>query len=140
MKSKFIEVQVPFHPFQLYYTFCHALYQDLRIPQLQDPNDHTSYSYSYSYRALSNKQDYKDIEREEKGFTWYANKQRDESYAEHGGYIAYMEANPSEQHKWIEIKHVEDGKLVTRKINYEEYKQIYPKHYAYFMEKFKEGF
>ena len=51
-----------------------------------------------------------------------------------------MESNPSEQNKKIEIKHLENGKLVTKKINYEEYKNMYPKHYAYFMKMFKEGF
>jgi hypothetical protein len=86
------------------------------------------------------RKEYRDIEKEEKGFTWYANKKIDESFAEHGGYIAYMEANPSEQSKRIEVKHLEDGILVTRDINYEQYKKMYPKHYEYFMKKFEEGF
>jgi hypothetical protein len=84
--------------------------------------------------------EYKKIVNEEGGFTWYANTQISEDYAEHGGYIGYMETNPSEQHKKIKIERYENGRFITKQITYEEYKQMYPKHYAYFMKKFKEGF
>ena len=99
----------------------------------------------HTLRAWSRHKEYKEIEEAEKGFTWYGNskyRKRDysESYAEHGGYIAYMESNPSEQNKKIKIEKYEDDKIVVKHITYEEYKEIYPKHYAYFMKKFKEGF
>ena len=60
----------------------------------------------HTLRAWSRHKEYKEIEEAEKGFTWYGNskyRKRDysESYAEHGGYIAYMESNPSEQNKKI---------------------------------------
>ena len=100
---------------------------------------------NHTLRAWSRHKEYREIEEAEKGFTWYGNskyRNRDysESYAEHGGYIAYMESNPSEQTKKIKIEHYEDNKIVVKHITYEEYKKIYPKHYEYFMRKFKEGF
>ena len=70
------------------------------------------------------------------GFTWYANTTREESYAEHGGYISYMLANPSEQNKLIHIQYLKDGERIAKDINFEEYKQLYPKHYKYFIDKF----
>ena len=64
-----------------------------------------------------------------------------ESFAEHGGYISRMESNPSEQKTKIRIKvRDENRKVITKEIDYDEYKQMYPKHHAYFMKKFKEGF
>ena len=86
--------------------------------------------------------EYMEIRAEERGFTEYAIRGgTHESFAEHGGYISYMEMNPSEQNRLIPIySYDENGKMIRKRINYEEYKQLYPKHYAYFMKKFKEGF
>lgn len=94
-----------------------------------------------SKNSYSGDKEYTQIEKEERGFTWYANKQIFESFAEHGGYIAYMESNPSEQKKRMQIQLINSkGKVAQTSVNYEEYKKMYPKHYKYFMKKFKDGF
>lgn len=85
-------------------------------------------------------EEYSEIHKEEPYFTWYANTTRTESIAEHGGYISYMEANPNEQHKLLTIETIENGEFITKNIDYEDYKQMYPKHHNYFMKKFEEGF
>ena len=72
------------------------------------------------------------------GFTWYANTSREESYAEHGGYISYMLSNPSEQNRKITIQYSKDGERFKKDINFEEYKKLYPRHYEYFTKKFNE--
>ena len=72
------------------------------------------------------------------GFTWYANTKREESYAEHGGYISYMLANPSEQNKIIHIHYLKNGENIAKDINFKEYKELYPRHYKYFTDKFNE--
>ena len=52
-----------------------------------------------------------------------------------------MEANPSEQNRKILIKvYDKDRNRIEKEITYDEYKKMYPKHYAFFMKKFKEGF
>ena len=51
-----------------------------------------------------------------------------------------MESNPSEQSKKIKVTVLEDGKIKQKSINYKEYKKLYPKHYEYFMRKFKDVF
>lgn len=90
---------------------------------------------------ISFMEEYSKIEKEEPWFTGYANMKRVESFAEHGGFISRMEANPSEQNRKIEIKvYDENRKRIVKEITYDEYKKMYPKHHAYFMKKFKEGF
>ena len=92
-------------------------------------------------REISFMDEYNQIEKEEPWFTGYANMKRVESFAEHGGFISRMEANPSEQHKKIQIKvYDENRNRIVKEINYDEYKKMYPKHHAFFMKKFKEGF
>ena len=89
---------------------------------------------------VSYMEEYSEIEEAEPYFTNYANRKRVESFAEHGGFIARMEANPSEQNRKILIHLPNEGYDGIKKINYEEYKKMYPKHYEFFMRKFKEGF
>lgn len=92
-------------------------------------------------KEISFMEEYSKIEEEEPWFTGYANMKRVESFAEHGGFIARMEANPSEQHRKIKIKvYDENRNRIEKEITYDEYKKMYPKHHAYFMKKFKEGF
>lgn len=89
---------------------------------------------------LCSREEYIEIEREEPDFTAYAHQQTSESYAEHGGYISYMLANPEEQSKKIKIlvfERDEKGrqksfKPVQEEIDFEEYKRRFPKHYEYF--------
>lgn len=81
--------------------------------------------------------EYSKIHREEIFFTQYANTKRAESFAEHGGYISYMLANPLEQSKTIPIERIEKGKIIKEDINFEQYKKMYPKHYAYFVKLIK---
>ena len=96
-----------------------------------DANDHTPVSYDEEYMSIHHRARTKDLP----GFTWYANTQTIESYAEHGGYISYMFANPSEQKKKVTIEYrTKEGKI-TKDINFEEYKELYPQHYEYFTKK-----
>ena len=86
---------------------------------------------------LHNREEYRAIEEEEPYFTKYANTQPGESFAEHGGYISYMLANPEEQSKKMRIHRYgrdENNRITTleEEITFEEYKQRYPKHYKYF--------
>lgn len=82
--------------------------------------------------------EYDEIHQKEHYFTEYANSDRSESWAEHGGYISYMEANPSEQHRLITIMVYDEQKgFVEKKINYSQYKKEYPLHYKYFMKRHK---
>lgn len=95
-------------------------------------------------KELHDRDDYTAIDKEENYFTRYANKMKSESFAEHGGYISYMLANPEEQSKKITIHHYdrdENNKIVSieEKIDFEEYKQRYPKHYKYFVDLIKNG-
>ena len=87
---------------------------------------------------LSSRRKYMEIEKEEPYFTNYANTLVSESFAEHGGYISYMLANPEEQGKKLTIHHYgrdENNKVISveEKITFEEYKERYPKHYEYFI-------
>ena len=89
---------------------------------------------------LSYRDEYLKIDNEEPDFTSYAHEKISESFAEHGGYISYMLANPEEQSKKIEIcvfERDENGRqksyIPTREqIDFEEYKKRFPKHYEYF--------
>ena len=94
-----------------------------------------------SLYEISFMEEYDAIEKEEPYFTSYANSKRVESFAEHGGFIARMEANPKDHNKKIKIELRDDNRRhITKYINYKEYKEMYPKHYQFFMKKFKEGF
>jgi len=86
---------------------------------------------------LSSKEEFVKIHQEEPGFTWYANTQISEAFAEHGGYVSYMLSNPSHQHKKIKVEYRENGELIKKDITFEEYKLMYPKHYEYFIKLFK---
>lgn len=93
---------------------------------------------------LHERDDYQQIDKEENYFTKYANTMVSESFAEHGGYVSYMLANPEEQSKKISIHHYdrdENNKIVSidEKIDFEEYKKRYPKHYKYFVDLIKNG-
>ena len=70
-----------------------------------------------------------------------------ESFAEHGGYVSYMLANPNEQSKTIKIlvpekdeKGNKSHKKIEEEIDFEEYKTRYPKHYEYFVNLIKKGY
>lgn len=97
--------------------------------------------------SLSSRKDFLKIENEEPDFTVYAHTQISESFAEHGGYISYMLANPEEQSKKMEIityERDEKGrqksfKPIKEEIDFEEYKKRFPKHYEYFTKLLKEG-
>lgn len=126
------------------------------LPQGEDPNGwkhviHHEFTHSgdvtrenwkkKDYTRICYKKEYLDVTEDEMYFTGYSNSQMVESFAEHGGYISRMESNPSEQKTKIRIKvRDENRKVITKEIDYDEYKQMYPKHHAYFMKKFKEGF
>ena len=128
----------------------------INLPQGDDPTGwkhviHHEFTHSGDYTRemwknkelspISHQKEHLDIISEEMHFSGYANSQVSESFAEHGGYISRMESNPSEQNKKFKIKvRDEDGKMIVKEIDYAEYKKMYPKHYAYFMKKFKEGF
>lgn len=91
---------------------------------------------------LSDTEEYKKIHEKEKYFTAYANSIRSESFAEHGGFISYMLANPNDQSKLLKIqvpKQDENGRtrVVEEQINFEQYKERYPLHYEYFVKLFK---
>ena len=91
--------------------------------------------------ALPNsyKEDYIELSKEEKYFTRYATEGGlSEAYAEHGGYVSYMLNNPQDQNKLITIEGFNKGEYFKKDINFEEYKQLYPKHYKYFSKKFNE--
>lgn len=91
---------------------------------------------------ISYMKEYVEIQKDEPYFTPYANSKISEAFAEHGGYISRMEANPSEQNRkiLIRLRDPETGERIEKQINYAEYKEMYPKHYEFFMRKFKEGF
>lgn len=96
---------------------------------------------------LSATKKYLEIEEAEPDFTPYAHEMISEAFAEHGGYISYMLANPEEQSKTIMIYNYErdeNGRQVgfkhtSEEINFEEYKKRFPKHYEYFTKLLKEG-
>ena len=96
---------------------------------------------------LSSRKEYEEIEKAEPDFTDYAHQQIPEAFAEHGGYISYMLANPEEQSKTIEIivfERDEQGRQKSfsstkEKITFEEYKKRFPKHYEYFTNLLKDG-
>ena len=49
------------------------------------------------------------------------------------GYVSRMLANPNEQNLKIKCKYKDsDGAIVEKEINFNEYKEIYPKHYEFF--------
>ena len=90
-------------------------------------------------KELHQRDDYRSIDKEENYFTRYANKTVSESFAEHGGYVARMLNNPSEQNMKVEIQiHNEKGGITKKDITFEEYKDMYPLHYEYFTNLFKE--
>jgi len=96
---------------------------------------------------LCSREEYLEIERAEPDFTVYAHEKISESYAEHGGYISYMLANPEEQSKKITIlsfERDEKGRRtsfnpIQEEIDFEEYKRRFPKHYEYFTKLLEEG-
>ena len=57
--------------------------------------------------------EYNEIHKAEPYFTWYADKKVSESFAEHSGYIGYMESNPSKQDKKIRVTVLENGEVTT---------------------------
>ena len=88
---------------------------------------------------LSCSKEYLEILEVEPDFTWYANTEASENLAEHGGYVARMLNNPSEQNMKVEISiHNEKGGITKKDITFKEYKEIYPLHYEYFTKLFKE--
>ena len=88
-------------------------------------------------KVLSRRKEFIEISKAERYFTDYSNGDIEEEFAEHGGYISYMLANPEEQSKKITIHTVKevDGKrkYLPEEIDFNEYKQRYPKHYDYFV-------
>ena len=110
----------------IHHEFEHSGDQDL---ELFNSDDYMPHCWSDEYDEVHQKERY---------FTEYANSDRSESWAEHGGYISYMEANPSEQHRLITIMVYDEQKgFVEKKINYSQYKKEYPLHYKYFMKRHK---
>ena len=113
----------------IHHEFTHSIDMNrLRWKNTKTSQDATKLCFSDEYSA---------IYREEQFFTWYANTQRQEAFAEHGGYISYMLSNPAEQNKLITIERIEKGKFVKEEINFQQYKKMYPKHYDYFTRLFK---
>ena len=94
-------------------------------------------SYPANYFDLEDKRlcwtdEYTEIHRAEPYFTAYANTQRSESFAEHMGYVSRMLANPNEQNLEIKCKYKDpDLGIVEGKLNFEEYKAVYPKHFEF---------
>ena len=93
---------------------------------------------------LSDTQQYRNIHDNEPYFTAYANTIRSESFAEHGGFISYMLANPDDHSKLLKIqvpKKDENGRtrIVEEQINFKQYKERYPLHYEYFVNLLKVG-
>ena len=83
--------------------------------------------------------EYRGIHKAEPDFTWYANTQTSEAFAEHGGYVSMMLNHPELRSKKITIQLREGkGKTTTKDITFYEYKNMYPKHYNYFKKLFKE--
>lgn len=82
--------------------------------------------------------EYMEIHLEEKYFTEYANSVVHESYAEHGGYVSYMLDHPEDHMKTIKVSGIFDKEKgwETKEINFEQYKEMYPKHYEYFRKLF----
>lgn len=110
----------------IHHEFEHSGDQDL---ELFNSDDYMPHCWS---------DEYDEVHLNERYFTEYANSDRSESWAEHGGYISYMEANPSEQHRLITIMVYDEQKgFVEKKINYSQYKKEYPLHYKYFMKRHK---
>lgn len=116
----------------IHHEFTHSLDQTKKE---WDNNDPYRVCYGEEYSKVHLRKENPD---DLPGFTWYANTVREESYAEHGGYISYMLANPSEQNKKITVQYYNEGQSIKKDINFEEYKQLYPKHYEYFTNKFGE--
>ena len=84
-------------------------------------------------------EEYRRIHKAEPDFTWYANTQTSEAFAEHGGYVSMMLNHPELRSKKITIQLREGkGKTTTKDITFDEYKNMYPKHYNYFKKLFKE--
>lgn len=73
----------------------------------------------------SGKSDFRKMEMDSLPFTRYSLTNPAECFAEHGGYIKNMLANPELQDKYITIAGDE-------KINFKEYKKKYPEFYNYF--------
>ena len=91
------------------------------------------------WTELSSSKEYRKILEAEPDFTWYANTEASENFAEHGGYVARMLNNPSEQNMKVEIQiRNEKGGITKKDITFEEYKDMYPLHYDYFTKLFKE--
>jgi len=84
-------------------------------------------------------EEYMQIHRAERDFTDYANTAIFESYAEHGGYVSAMLDHPEDHMKTITVEVMERGVKNIKHINFEEYKQMYPKHYEYFRKQCLEG-
>lgn len=87
---------------------------------------------SHEEKRLCWTDEYTEAHRAEPYFTWYADTQRSESFAEHMGYVSRMLANPNEQKLEIKCKYKDpDLGIVEGKLNFEEYKAVYPKHYEF---------
>lgn len=84
-------------------------------------------------------EEYMQIHRAERDFTDYANTDIFESYAEHGGYVSAMLDHPEDHMKTITVEVLERGVKNIKHINFEEYKQMYPRHYEYFRKQCLEG-
>ena len=97
-------------------------------------SDTTRKRFDEGLDRLCMDEEFREIEREEKYFTDYGNSCFEESFAEHGGYVSSMLDNPEDQMKTIEVTGLFDEEVgwETKEINFEEYKEMYPKHYAYF--------
>ena len=107
----------------IHHEFTHSI--DKSREAFLNASQGTSPDLAYSSR-------YTEVHNSERYFTWYANTERGESFAEHGGYVSRMLANPEEQAKTIKIKLIEEGQPVEKHINFKEYQKLYPKHYDYF--------
>lgn len=94
------------------------------------------HSIDYTKTNGGNRRSYNDekwteAQRLERWFTPYANTETTEAYAEHGGYYSYMKANPQDHHLVTKIR---NNNYEERKITFEEYVKLYPKHVEYFEE------
>ena len=108
----------------------HALHHEFMHSLDLDRKTWNNAKSEFDRRCFSD--EYTKIHQSEPYFTRYANTERWESYAEHGGYVTHMLEHPEEHGKKITLDLVEDGKRVRKDIDFKEYKEMYPLHYEYF--------
>jgi hypothetical protein len=90
------------------------------------------------FTRLCYDEEYTQIHKKEPGFTSYASTAREESFAEHGGYVSHMLKHPEEHAQKITLDYFSKGEHVKKDITFDEYKKLYPEHYNFFLKLFEE--